>query len=176
MLVSLRSIVLVTFAVTAAAGQQRESRISWVCDVKVDRERGVAKGTISLRVGPQLAVITDRPLNECYVIPQSKYQLFGIPSDAVTACHHGFGPSSEELYVLRRSAQLLVYRKRETDDRRPEKPPTHQADPICRANASNQSLQPTALWRCASMSILISLFQLERSLAPRAVAELRLVR
>jgi len=109
-------------AVTAAAGQQREPRISWVCDVKMDRERGVAKGMISLRVGSQLAVITDRPLNECYVIPQSKYQLFGIPSDAVTACHHGFGPNSEELYVLRRSAQLLVYRKRETDERRPEKP------------------------------------------------------
>jgi hypothetical protein len=137
-LVSLRSIVLVTFAVTAAAGQQREPRISWVCDVKVDRERGIAKGTISLRAGSQLAVITDRPLNECYVIPQSRYQLFGIPSDAVTACHHGFGPSSEELYVLRRSAQLLVYRKRETDERRPEKPrlikripyaePTHLAN------------------------------------------------
>ena len=123
MLISARSVILlVAFTVTAAAGQHSEPQISWVCDVKMDRERGVATGTISLSVGSQLALITDRPLNECYVIPKSRYQLFGIPSDAVTACHHGFGPSSEELYVLRRSARLLVYRKRESDERRPVKP------------------------------------------------------
>jgi hypothetical protein len=122
MLTTLRSIILVAFAVTALAGQRSEPQISWVCNVKMDRERGVATGTISLRVGSQLAEITDHPLNECYAIPQSRFQLFGIPSDAVTACHHGFGPSSEELYVLRRSAQLLVYCKRESDERRPEKP------------------------------------------------------
>jgi hypothetical protein len=122
MLVSPLRIILVVFAATAAAAQHDEPQISWVCDVKMDRERGVATGTISLRVGSQLAVITDQPLNECYVIPKSRYQLFGIPSDAVTACNHGFGPSSEELYVLRRSAHLLVYRKRESDERRPEKP------------------------------------------------------
>jgi hypothetical protein len=122
MLVTLRSIILVAFAATAAAGQQSEPKISWVCNVKMDRERGVATATISLRVGSQLVKITDHPLNECYVIPQSRFQLFGIPSDAVTACNHGFGPSSEELYVLRRSAQLLVYRKRESDDGSAEKP------------------------------------------------------
>jgi hypothetical protein len=123
MLISARSIFLVVgLAVIAAAGQQSDSQISWVCDVKMDRERGVATGTISLRVGSQLTLITDRPLNECYVIPECRYQLFGIPSDAITACSHGFGPSSEELYVLRRSARLLVYRKRESDERRPEKP------------------------------------------------------
>lgn len=30
--------------------------------------------------------------------------------------------------------------------------------PKVKRTASNQALQPTALWRCASMSILISLF------------------
>jgi hypothetical protein len=122
MLVSVRSIILIVLAATAVAGQQMEPQISWVCDVKMNRDRGFATGTISLRVGSQLGVITDRPLSECYVIPQSKYQLFGIPSDAITACHHGFGPSSEALYVLRHSAQLLIYRKRHADERSPGKP------------------------------------------------------
>jgi hypothetical protein len=40
----------------------------------------------------------------------------------------------------------------------------------------NQSLQPTALWRCASMSILIVYSHELRSIAPGAVAELVLVR
>jgi hypothetical protein len=143
MLVALRSIIILVFAATAAAGQHGASQISWVCHVQMDRTRGIASGTISLHVGSQLVLITDRPLNECYVIPQSKYQLFGIPSDAVTACHHGFGPSSEELYVLHRSAQLLVYRKRESDERRPGKPRLIKRIPY-ESEASDQTMQRTA--------------------------------
>ena len=41
---------------------------------------------------------------------------------------------------------------------------------------SNQSLQPTAFWRCASMSILISVFLADAMPAPRAVAKFILVR
>ena len=141
MLVALRSIIILVFAATAAAAQDGASQISWVCDVQMDRTRGIARGTISLRVGSQLVLITDQPLNECYVIPQPKYQVFGIPSDAVTACYHGFGPSSEELYVLHRSAQLLVYRKRESDERRPGKPRLIKRIPYS-TNASKQLMKP----------------------------------
>ena len=117
-----RAAFLSLFTLTAIASEPTQLEIAWVCDVHMDRGRGFATGTIGLRVNSQVTVITDRPLNECYVIPRDRYQLFGIPSDAITACHHGFGPSSEELYVLHRAGQLLVYRKRESDERRPEKP------------------------------------------------------
>jgi hypothetical protein len=120
--VVVRSVILLLFALKASASEAIQSNISWLCDVRMDHERGFATGTISLRVGSQVTLITDRPLNDCYVIPRVRYQVFGIPSDAVTACHHGFGPTSEELYVLHRSGQLLIYRQRESDDRRPGKP------------------------------------------------------
>ena len=87
----------------------------------MDRRSGFATGTISLRVGSQIVLITDRPLNECYVIPRSSYRIFGISSDALTACQDGFVRTSEEFYLLHRSGHLLVYRKRESDERRPEK-------------------------------------------------------
>ena len=39
-----------------------------------------------------------------------------------------------------------------------QRPPSAKVPKTNESNSSNQSLQPTALWRCASMSILISVF------------------
>jgi len=152
MLVTARSIVLIAFVATATAAQSAQPQVSWVCDVKMDRERGLATGTISLRVGAQLTLITDRPLNDCYVIPRLRYHTFGIPSQAITACHHGFGPTSEELYVLPGRGELLMYRKREADQRPSEKPRIIKHIPSA-TRASNHALQPTAGRRTDSLSM-----------------------
>src|SRR5207244_1480756 len=61
------------------------------------------------------------------------------------------------------------------------KSPLHERNLLRRSwlmptKPSNKALQPTALWRCASMSISISVPSTVAQLAPRAVAELLLVR
>ena len=106
------------YAITPA----REPEISWLCDVRVDKKTQHATGTISLRIGSQIVMLTKQPFAPCYVIPTSRYSLFGIPAEAITACHDGFGPSSEEFYVVLRRDKLLVYRLSSSDATGPQPP------------------------------------------------------
>jgi hypothetical protein len=92
-----------------------EPEVRWDCAVHVDPRTQFASGAISLRVDSRRFLLTDRPLAACYVLPKSHYQMYEVPSNAITACIDGFGPSSEEFYVVRRARTLLVFHRIRND-------------------------------------------------------------
>jgi len=140
------ALILSTAVPCYAITPVREPEISWLCDVRVDKQTQHATGTISLRIGSQIAMLTKEPFAACYVIPTSRYSLFGIPAEAITACHDGFGPSSEEFYVVRRHDTLLVYRL-SSSDATGQQPP-RLLKRIRYPQPSNQSMKPTAPCQC----------------------------
>jgi hypothetical protein len=154
-------ISLGTTALLSCAAPETQPRTSvpllrWEAHVAFRRHQTDFVGWIGLRVGDRTYRLIEHPRSSCGTLERWRYRGYGIPRDALAAAVGWYAGSGEQFYVVLRGSSLVVYHR--TDEEGGDIPPYRILTriPLPRAT-SNKSLQPTALWRCASISILINM-------------------
>jgi hypothetical protein len=129
--------------------------LRWEPHVAFTRHQTDLVGWIGLRVGDRSYRLIEHFRSSCGTLERSRYHWYGIPRDALTAAVGWYAGGGEQFYVVLRGSSLVVYHRtnEENGDISPYRILTRIPLP---RTTSNQALQPTVLWRCAAMSILIS--------------------
>lgn len=90
-----------------AAGRGADA-VSWVFDTRDDRQ-GNPRGRVFLAVGGRRVLLLRNATARFRVLDRREYEERGVPGDAVTACSGWWAGQGEDLYVVRRRRQLIVY-------------------------------------------------------------------
>lgn len=85
----------------------RQSNVTWQFDTRNDRD-GNPNTKVLLNVGGRQVFIL-RDTAQFSVLERKDYSSHGVPSTAVAACFGWWAGSGEEMYVIRRGRQLIVY-------------------------------------------------------------------
>jgi hypothetical protein len=94
--------------VASSKANPAELVISWVFDIKMDNTE-TPRGKVSLFVNGRVILLRPAVVGQYNVIERTEYKDKGIPTTALTACSGWWAGAGEDLYVIRRKKQLIVY-------------------------------------------------------------------
>jgi len=111
------SIILLS-ALTAAYGVQAfgstvqtssgAAEATWAFDTHEDRN-GNPRTNVFLVVGGRRVLIQRNVVAQFNVVPPGDYRSHGVPATAIAACQGWWAGAGEDLYVIRRGRQLIVF-------------------------------------------------------------------
>lgn len=109
--------VLTTFSTTLCKAEsgaykkamQGEVNASWQFDLTIAEDSDTPRGKVYLLVGSRKVLIFSDAIGAFSVIERADYKSKGVPTTALTACSGWWAGQGQDLYVVRRRKQLIVY-------------------------------------------------------------------
>jgi hypothetical protein len=92
-----------TVKTTAAA----EPNVTWLFDIK--ENEGTPQGKVYLQVGDRKVLLLPDTAGNYSVLERADYRSHGVPAQAITASTGWWAGQGEDLYVIRRGNQLIVF-------------------------------------------------------------------
>lgn len=100
---------------------QGDVNASWQFDLKIAEDSDTPRGKVYLLVGNRKVLIFSDAIGVFNVIERADYKSKGVPATALTACSGWWASQGQDLYVVRRRKQLIVY-IRDLDEQAPIPP------------------------------------------------------
>lgn len=88
---------------------QSNVKVEWLFDIKMDNSDNTPRGKVYLMVGNRKVLIRPDVVGEYHVIERADYKSSKVPASAITACGGWWAGQGEDLYVIRRKRQLVVF-------------------------------------------------------------------
>jgi hypothetical protein len=107
-LLALSSPVFYANGQTVQTAAPAEPKITWLFDIKENKE-GTPQGKIYLQVGDRKVLILPDTAGNYSVLERADYKSHMVPAHAVTASTGWWAGQGEDLYVIRRGNQLIVF-------------------------------------------------------------------
>lgn len=85
-----------------------EVKVEWLFDIKMDKDDNPT-GKVYLLVGGRKILIRPQAIGQYHVLERTEYKSSDVPASAVAACSAWWAGSGEDMYVLRRKNQLVVF-------------------------------------------------------------------
>ena len=85
-----------------------EVSVKWVFDIKKNSD-DTPRGKVYLMVGDRKILIRRAVVGDYHVIEPTDYKSSKVPASAIAACGGWWAGQGEDLYVIRRKNQLIVY-------------------------------------------------------------------
>lgn len=90
--------------------RQRVPDVEWLFDVLRVDEYGAPHTRVFLVVGGRRVFIL-QAASQFHVVERERFGAARIPARAITACSGAWAGQGQDLYVLRRNRQLIVYQR-----------------------------------------------------------------
>jgi hypothetical protein len=112
---SLFVLLIIFFAATGAAAQgsrrsralRAEPKVEWRFDTREDRDNNPNTRVFLIVNGRRFFVMRD--VAQFSTLNRKDYSAHDVPANALIACVAWWAGSGEEMYVIRRGRQLIVY-------------------------------------------------------------------
>lgn len=101
-----------------ANSPQDKTNIKWLFDIKED-SAGTPRGKVYLIVGERKILIRSHAVGDYHEIDRTDYTSKRVPVAAITACGAWWAGQGEDLYVIQRGRQLIVYVRYLAEERAP---------------------------------------------------------
>ncbi len=88
---------------------QGEVNASWKFDLTIAEDSDTPRGKVHLLVGSRKVLIFSDAIGVFSVIERADYKSKGVPATALAACSGWWAGQGQDLYVVRRRKQLIVY-------------------------------------------------------------------
>jgi hypothetical protein len=85
-----------------------QAGVSWLFNIRNDKD-GNPQGKVFLLVGGRKVLILPDAAAQYSVLDRTDYKSHDVPDTAVTACTGWWAGQGEDMYVLRRKRQLVVF-------------------------------------------------------------------
>jgi hypothetical protein len=84
-----------------------EPKLIWLFDIK--ENEGTPQGKVYLQVGDRKVLLLPDTAGNYSVLERADYRSHGVPAQAITASTGWWAGQGEDLYVIRRGNQLIVF-------------------------------------------------------------------
>lgn len=101
-----------------APSPQNDTDVKWTFDIKEDGS-GTPRGKVYLMVGARKIVIRPRAIGDYHEMDRADYKSKRVPAFAITASSAWWAGQGEDLYVIRRGRQLIVYSRQLAEETPP---------------------------------------------------------
>lgn len=87
---------------------QGEVKVEWVFDIKMDKDDNPT-GKVYLLVNGRKTLIRPGVIGQYSVLERTDYKSHDVPTTAIAACSGWWAGQGEDMYVIRRNRQLIVF-------------------------------------------------------------------
>jgi hypothetical protein len=129
-LLALAGALLFTCKLIGATFEPIAPGLAWWFDIAED-ETGTPSGSVHLMARGQKVTVTREAVGGYQVIPREEFTDRKIPKIALAACSSWWAGAGEEIFIVRESSKLLVYKRLIEEGLEPSPPfRLHQTIPL----------------------------------------------